>query len=141
MFRSIVTAKFHKKTSEISRNKSKLRLPGIFLNIPRNLSEHSPEHSIIFPGIFLNIPWNLLEHSPESLITFHGISWNISRNLLKHSSESLITFPGIFSSILRNAKIRTFPESSYRFAGIIVNIPRVPCIRRIPFPIHVFLVL
>ena len=40
-----------------------------------------------FPGIFLNIPWNLLEHSPESLIAFPGIFYNIPRNLLEHSRE------------------------------------------------------
>ena len=62
-----------------------------------------------FLGIFLNIPRNILEHSPESLIAFLWIFNNIPRNLLEHSPEFLITFPGIFSSIPQNATMKTFP--------------------------------
>ena len=136
------------KTSKISRNRLKFRLNGIFLSIPRNLSEHSPESAGTFPGILWNIPRNLLEHSPESSRAFPGIfsSYpgifnNIPWNLLEHSPESLITLPWILSNIpwnlfehSRNAKMRTFP-------GIVVNIPRVPYITRILCHIPGFLVL
>ena len=106
----------------------------IFLDISRNLLEHSPESPGTFPesswtsfGIFLNIPRNLLEHSPQSSRAFPGIFNNIPWNLLEHSPESSRTLPGIFSRIPRNAKIRTF-------SGILVNIPCVLCIAPYSIP-------
>ena len=122
------------KISKISQNKSRFRFPGIFLNIPRNLLDHFPESSGTFPGIFWNIPQNLFEHSTESSGTFPGIFSNIPRNPLEHSPESSSKFPRICFNIPRNVKIITFP-------GILVNIPHVPRIPCIPFPVTVFLVL
>ena len=87
-----------------------------------------------FPGIFLNIPRNLPEHSLDSLIVFPGIFNKIPENLLEHSSESSQTFPGM-------RKWEQSVEFSKRFPGILVKIPRVPCIPRIPFLIPVFLAL
>ena len=148
LFCSNLTAKYYKKTSKVSRNKSKFRLPRILLNIPRDPMEHSPESLITFPGLF-KIPRNLLEHSPCSLLehfpessrAFSGIFnlWNIPgnvlpRNVLEHSPEFSSAFLGM-------VKWEHSPEPSNRFPGILVNIPCVPCIACIPFPIPVFLVL
>ena len=65
-FRSNLTVKFDKKQAR-------------FQEINRNLD--SPESSWTFPGIRLNIPRNLPEHSPESVWTFPGILCDIPRNL------------------------------------------------------------
>ena len=108
--------------------------PGISSNFPWNLLDHSPDACQEFRRIFNNIPRNLLQHSPESLITFPGIFQNIPLNLLEHFPESSRAFSGML-------KWEHSPESSKRFPRILVDIPRVPCIPRIPFPVPVFLVL
>ena len=81
LFQNNLTAKFDEKQArfqKINRNldspKSFWTFPGICFNIPRTLSEHSP---------------NLLEHFPESSGTFPGIFSNIPRN------ATMKTFPGI----------------------------------------------
>ena len=53
-------AKFHKIKRNLDFSESIWTFPGIFLNIPRNLFEHSPESLIMFPGIFSNILRNIL---------------------------------------------------------------------------------
>ena len=63
LFRSNLTEEFDKKqaiSQEINRNLdspgfSSVALPGICLNISRNLLEHSLKSSETFPGIFNNI--------------------------------------------------------------------------------------
>ena len=47
--------------------------PGMFDNIPRNVSLHSPKCLAIFPGMFDGIPRNVWLHFPECLATFPGI--------------------------------------------------------------------
>ena len=86
-FRNLI-AEFDKNKQNFT-NKSKFRFPEIFLSIPRNLLQQSPESSRTFPGIFLYILPNLFKHSPESLQTFPGILLNIPRNPSKHSPRSL----------------------------------------------------
>ena len=96
--------------------------------------KHYLESSWTFLGIFPNNPWNLFKNSPESLIEFPRIYDTFPRNLLEHYTEFSGIFSGIFSNTPQNAKMRIFP-------GILVNIPGVPYIPHIPFPVSVFLVL
>ena len=83
------------------------------------------------PGIFGDIPQNIWGHSPECLRTFPGMFGDIPRNVWGHSPECLATFPGMFEDIPRNVW-RHSPE---------YNIPPIPRVPRIPFPVPVFLVL
>ena len=78
-----------------------------------------------------NIPWNVWRRSPEFLMTFPGIFGDIPRNVWRHSPECLATFPGMFDVIPRNVWRHS---TEY-------NIPPIPRVPRIPFPVHVFLVL
>ena len=95
-FRNLI-AEFDKNKQNFT-NKSKFRFPEIFLSIPRNLLEQSPEYSRTFPGIFLYILPNL-----------PGIFLNIHPNLFKHSLESLQTFPGILLNIPHVPRIPRIP--------------------------------
>ena len=99
--------------------------------------EHSLEYLrtflrmlVTFPRIFDDIPRNVLRHSLECLGTFPRMFEDIPRNV-QHSPECLMTFPRIFGDIPRNVW-RHSPE---------YNIPPIPRVPRIPFPVPVFLVL
>ena len=60
-----------------------------------------------------------------------GVLGDISRNVWQRSPERLRTFPGMFSNIPWNVWQHS-PE---------YNIPPIPRVPRIPFPVPVFLVL
>ena len=81
--------------------------------------------------MFEYIPRNIWRHSPECLTTFTGMFGYIPRTVWLHSPECLATFPGMFDDIPRNVG-RHSPE---------YNIPPIPRVPRIPFPVPVFLVL
>ena len=70
-------------------------------------------------------------YSPECFTTFPGIFGDIPRNVLRHSPKCLGTFPGMFEDIPRNVW-RHSPE---------YNIPPIPRVPRILFPVPVFLFL
>ena len=115
-----------------------LTCPRLFSNILWTVWEHSPEYLTTFPGIFGNIPWNVwghsleyLAHSPEYLATFPGMFGNIPQNVWGHSPECLRTFPGMFGDI---------PWSIW-WHSLEYNIPPIPCVPCILFPVPVFLVL
>ena len=100
-------------------------------NIPWNVWRRSPEFLMTFAGIFGGIPRNVWRHSPECLMTFPEMFDDIPRNICRHSPQCLVTFPGMFSNIPRDVW-RYSPE---------YNIPPIPRVPRIPFPVPVFLVL
>ena len=109
--------------------------PGMFGNIPQNVW---PEYLVTFPRMFGNIPWNVLQHFPECFATFPEcfttfprMFSDTPRNVLRHSLKCLATFPGMFGNIPRNVWEHS-PE---------YNIPPIPCVPRIPFPVPVFLLL
>ena len=105
--------------------------PGMFDDIPLNVWRHSPEYLATFSGMFSNIPRNVWGNSPECLATFRGMFEEISPSVWRHSPECLRTFPEMFSNIPRNVWRHS---SEY-------NIPPIPRVPRIPFPVPVFLVL
>ena len=105
--------------------------PGMFEDIPQNIWRHSPEYLRTFPRMFKDISQNVWEHSPECLATFLGMFEDIPRNIWGHSPECLRTFPRMFEDIPRNVW-RHSPE---------YNIPPIPRVPRIQFPVLVFLVL
>ena len=67
----------------------------------------------------------------QKLATSPGMFGDIARNFWWHSPEYLETLPGMFGDIPRNAW-RHSPED---------NIPPIPRVPRIPFPVPIFLVL
>ena len=69
--------------------------------------------------------------SPESLRTFPGMFGDIPQNIWGDSPECLATFPRIFYDIPQNVW-RHSPE---------YNIPPIPRVLRILFPVPVFLFL
>ena len=77
-----------------------------------------------FPGMFCNIPWNVWRHSPECFTTFPRMFRDIPRNVLRNFPECFATFPGMF---LRHS--------------LEYNIPPIPRVPRISFPVPVFLFL
>ena len=106
-------------------------------NIPWNVWRRSPEFLMTFPGIFGDISQNVWRHSPEYLVAFRGMFDDILRNLddiprniWRHSPECLRIFPRMFSNIPRN--VWRNPRE--------YNIPPIPPVPRIPFPVPVFLV-
>ena len=107
--------------------------PGMFGDIARNVWGHSPECLGTYPGIFGNIPRDVWGHSAECMWTFSGIFEDIPWNIWGHfpSPKCLRTFLGMFEDIPQNVW-RHSPE---------YNIPPVPRVPRIPFPVPVFLVL
>ena len=76
------------------------------------------------------IPRNIWGHSQEYLGIFPGMFEGIPRNVWGHSQECLGTFPGMFADIPRYVW-RHSPE---------YNIPPIPRVHHIPFPVPVFLV-
>ena len=88
----------------------------MFEDIPRNVWRYSPERLATFPGI---------------LATFPGTFGNIPRNICQHFPKGLRRLPGIFEDIPWDVWQHS-PE---------YNIPPIPRIPRIPFPVPVFLVL
>ena len=115
-----------------------MTFPGIFDDIPRNVWRHSSECLATLPGMFYNIPEmfyniprNVWGQSPEYLRTFPVIFGDIPWNVWRHSPECLRRFPGMFGDIPRNVW-GCSPE---------YNIPPIPRVPRIPFPIPVFLFL
>ena len=105
--------------------------PRMFNSIPWNVWLHSPECLMIIPGMLQDNPRNVWVHSPEYLATFSGMFNNIPRTVWLHSPDCLATFPGMFDDIPRNVG-RHSPE---------YNIPPIPRVPHIPFPVPVFLVL
>ena len=73
----------------------------------------------------------IFEYSLDCLRTFPEMFNDIPRNVWRHSLECLATFPGMFEDIPRNVW-RHSPE---------YNIPPVPRVHCILFPVPVFLVL
>ena len=47
-----------------------VNIPGMFVNIPRNVWRDCPERLATFPRIFEAIPWNTWQHSSERLVAF-----------------------------------------------------------------------
>ena len=103
----------------------------MFDNISRNVGLHYPECLRTFPGTFDNIPRNIWRYSPECLRTFPGMFGDIPRNVWLHSSECLTIFSGMFEYISRNVGRHSLEY----------NIPPIPRVPRISFPVPVFLVL
>ena len=68
--------------------------------------------------MFVNFPRNVRLYSPECLVIFPGMLEDIHRNVWLHSPKCLRTFFGMFG-----------------------DIPPIPRVARIPFPVPVFLVL
>ena len=109
--------------------------PGMFYNIPRNVLRHSPKCLRTFPGMLEYIPQNVWRHPPECLRTLLGIFGNIPQNVWGHSPECLATFPGMFGDIPRNVWGHS-PECLAEY-----NIPPIPHVPHILFPIPIFLFL
>ena len=89
------------------------------------------------PRLFSNILWIVWEHFPEYLRTFPGIFGtfpgifgDIPWNVWQHSPECLRTFPGMFGDI----------PWSISWHSLEYNIPPIPCVLCILFPVPVFLV-
>ena len=94
--------------------------------------ECSPECLATFLGILGDIPWNVLQHSLECLVTFSGMFGDIPWNTWWYSPlECFKTFPEIFGDIPQNVW-RHSPE---------YNIPPIPSVSCIPFPVPAFLFL
>ena len=115
--------------SSIRERKEKgivFNLPGIFLNIPWNFFDHSPESSRAFPSIFTIISRNILEHSPEISPTFPGILYEIPLNPSEHPrcfphSVTCSCIPGFINSsfcILITSSYIDFYSTSFSFLQI-----------------------
>ena len=103
----------------------------MFCDIPRNVWGHFPECLRIFPGMFEDISRNVWGHFPECLRTFPRMFGDILRNVWGHSPHCLKTLPRMFGDI---------PQNVWRHSSE-YNIPPIPRVPRIPFPVPVFLVL
>ena len=85
---------------------------------------HSPKSSRTFPGIFLNTPRNLLEHSPEYEYK------NIARNPSEHSLRSLhfphsvprFFIPGFMNSLKKDVAGANFALVSCNICIIKANL-------------------
>ena len=76
-------------------------------------------------------PQSVLQHATDYFQIFSGFFEDIPQNVWRHSPECLRSFPGVFGDIPRNVWEHS-PE---------YNIPPIPRVPRIPFPVPVFLVL
>ena len=84
-----------------------------------------------FPRMFEDISRNVWGNSPVCLATFPWMFEDISQSVWGRSPECCATFPGMFGDIPRNIWQHS-PE---------YNIPPIPQVHRILFPVPVFLVL
>ena len=89
----------------------------MFYNMPKIVFVYSMGFSRIFPGMFNGVPRNVWQYSPEYLAPFAAMFNGIPRDVWEQSLECLATFP-----------------------GILVDIPPIPRVPRISFPVPVLLV-
>ena len=83
-------------------------------------------------------PQNVLQHATYYFRIFSGFFEDIPRNIWRHSPECMATLPGIFGDIPR--KFEDIPRNVWPHSPE-YNIPPIPRVPRIPFPVPVFLVL